>query len=232
MRIAVLSVVTLTLTSPVWPGAVAAAAGGVSLGGGAGITVGGGALCTLTTIGHDGAGDLVGFTSAHCGGPGAPVTATGADGAVGSVVADNPDLDYAVIRFDPAAVTPIPDFDGYPINGIGPSPAAFQQACQQSRTTGRTCYLMSPSQGPDPGTLLARACGQAGDDGAPVTVDEALIGMIHGGFVPGSGPCPYWWISNNWQYPARDRPEVVSITAILDDVNTRGGPGAGFTPVG
>ena len=43
----------------------------VTLGGGSGIVVDGDAFCTLTTIGHDNRGDLIGFTSAHCGGPGA-----------------------------------------------------------------------------------------------------------------------------------------------------------------
>src|SRR3984957_15089291 len=45
----------------------------VPLGGGAGGLVHGDPLCTLTTIGTDGKGQLIGFTSAHCGGPGAPV---------------------------------------------------------------------------------------------------------------------------------------------------------------
>ncbi len=49
------------------------------MGGGAGIVVNGGTLCTLTTIGHDKFGDLIGFTSAHCGGPGAQVAAEGAE---------------------------------------------------------------------------------------------------------------------------------------------------------
>ncbi|WP_439116881.1 hypothetical protein [Mycolicibacter arupensis] len=43
------------------------------LGGGAVIVVDGTNYCTLTTIGHDRAGDIVGFTAAQCGGPGAPV---------------------------------------------------------------------------------------------------------------------------------------------------------------
>ena len=54
-------------------GARARADDRVPLGGGAGIIVNGDALCTLTTIGTDGKGELIGFTSAHCGGPGAPV---------------------------------------------------------------------------------------------------------------------------------------------------------------
>ncbi|HUO40455.1 MAG TPA: serine protease, partial [Mycobacterium sp.] len=53
----------------------AAAADTVVLGGGAGIVINADTLCTLTTIGHDNQGNLIGFTSAHCGGPGAQVAA-------------------------------------------------------------------------------------------------------------------------------------------------------------
>ena len=38
-------------------------------------------MCTLTTIGTDAAGELIGFTSAHCGGPGAQVAAEAAQKA-------------------------------------------------------------------------------------------------------------------------------------------------------
>jgi hypothetical protein len=80
----------------------AAADSGVPLGGGAGITVNG-TPCTLTTIGHDRSGALVGFTAGHCGGPGADVVAEGANnGTVGSVTTVGDGLDYAVIKFDPA----------------------------------------------------------------------------------------------------------------------------------
>ena len=54
--------------------AVAHADEPVILGGGSGIVVNGETLCTLTTIGNDNRGNLIGFTSAHCGGPGAVST--------------------------------------------------------------------------------------------------------------------------------------------------------------
>ncbi len=53
----------------------------VPLGGGSGIVVNGDTLCTLTAIGNDNRGNLIGFTSAHCGGPGAQVAAEGAEAA-------------------------------------------------------------------------------------------------------------------------------------------------------
>src|SRR5215211_4011539 len=97
----------------------------VPLGGGAGIVINGETLCTLTTIGTDGRGNLVGFTSAHCGGPGAQVAAEAAQdaGVLGTMVAGNDSLDYAVIQFDPNKVTPVNNFNGFLITGIGPDPA-------------------------------------------------------------------------------------------------------------
>ncbi|MBX9982118.1 MAG: S1 family peptidase, partial [Mycobacterium gordonae] len=73
------------------PANTASADDKVALGGGSGIVVNTGTLCTLTAIGHDKFGDLIGFTSAHCGGPGAPVAAEGAEshGQVGTMVAGN-----------------------------------------------------------------------------------------------------------------------------------------------
>jgi hypothetical protein len=50
---------------------------------------------------------------------GARVVAEGAGRIVGSVVATDDGLDYAVIKFDPAKVASVADFDGFAINGIG-----------------------------------------------------------------------------------------------------------------
>jgi len=111
-------------------GDVAAADGAVPLGGGAGIVVDG-TYCTLATIGHDKTGELVGFTAGHCGGPGVPVVVEGSDsrGPVGTVAAVGDGMDYAVIKFDPGKVTPIANFAGFAINGIGPDPDWHQPAC-------------------------------------------------------------------------------------------------------
>ena len=39
---------------------------------------------------------------------------------------------------------------------------------------------LGPGQGP--GTIVNQVCGQPGDSGAPVTVNNMLVGMIHGAF--------------------------------------------------
>jgi hypothetical protein len=211
--------VSVLLASLLAPTASAA----VPLGGGAGIIVDG-HYCTLTTIGHDNTGELVGFTAAHCGGPGAQVVAEGAEdrGPLGAVVAasDEP-LDYAVIKFDPAKLTPIANFAGFVINGIGPRNYEWRQpACKLGAATGYICTGIVSF--PGPGTRMTfSGLFQPGDDGGPVTSDDMLIGMIHNGWVtpgfPGQADIPATFL--------------VKFSAILDDVNTNGGPGAGFTPV-
>ncbi len=94
----------------------------------------------MTTIGHDKTGELVGFTAAHCGGPGAQVVAEGSEdrGPVGTAVATANDahLDYSVTKSDPAKVTPVPDFAGFAINGIGPDLEWHQPACKLGAATG------------------------------------------------------------------------------------------------
>ncbi|WP_293058221.1 hypothetical protein [Mycobacterium sp.] len=130
------------MLAPVLADPPAAAEDKLAFGGGAGIIVDG-SYCTLTTIGHDRAGELVGFIAAHCGGPGAQVVAEGAEdrGPLGTVVAaSNERLDYAVIKFDPAKVTPIPNFDGFIINGIGPGNDEWHQPARKlGAATGYIC---------------------------------------------------------------------------------------------
>ena len=97
------------------------------------------------------------------------------------MVAGNDTLDYAVIKFDPAKVAPVANYNGFVINGVGPDPVFGQIACKQGRTTGNSCGV-TWGMGQDPGTIVMQVCGRPGDSGAPVTVDNLLVGMIHGAF--------------------------------------------------
>lgn len=212
------------VVNPVAPTVVADAP--VALGGGAGIIVDDDTLCTLTAIGHDNTGDLIGFTSAHCGGPGSEVAADGPDGKrmVGTMVAGNDSLDYAVIRFDPDVVAPVATFDNFAINGIAPDPAFGQVACKQGRTTGNSCGV-TWGPGQDPGTIVMQVCGRPGDSGGPVTVDNMLVGMIHGAFSDALPSCVTKYV------PLHTPAVVVSINAVIDDVNNKDRPGAGFVVI-
>lgn len=216
--------VTLAATiAPICPlSGVAAAEDKIVLGGGAGIVVDG-SYCTLSTIGHDQTGELVGFSAETCGGPGAQVVAEGADnrGPVGTVAAADGGLDYAVIKFDPATVIPVANFAGFAINGIGPDPGSGQPVCTQGGATGFGCGVIKFG-GPRRDIVAAdMPSWQPGDDGAPVTVDGQLVGITRKGYTALLGPIPM----------VRTHITLALFNAILDDVNAKGGPGAGFTPI-
>ncbi|QZA17435.1 S1 family peptidase [Mycobacterium malmoense] len=225
-RCSLAAMVAVLVALPGLPANTAAADDRVPMGGGAGIVINGDTMCTLTTIGSDAAGELIGFTSAHCGGPGAQVAAEalGARGTLGTMVAGNDNLDYAVIKFDPAKVAPVANYNGFPINGIGPDPAFGQIACKQGRTTGNSCGV-TWGMGQDPGTIVMQVCGQPGDSGAPVTVNNLLVGMIHGAFSDSLPTCIIKYI------PLHTPAVVMSFNAILADINAKHRTGAGFVPV-
>ena len=207
------------------PSITAGADNTIPLGGGAGIIVNG-TYCTLTTIGHDKTGDLVGFTAASCGGPDSPVVAEGSEnlGAVGTVAAANGGLDYAVIKFDPAKVTPIPDFAGFVINGIGPDPEWKQPECRLGAATGDFCSDNTTIPGPGPYMYMPRGDYQPGDNGGPVTSNGLLVGLITSGMRnPGGGE---WVVVPSFQFT-----HMTKFSRILDDVNAGDGPGSGFIPI-
>jgi hypothetical protein len=180
----------------------------------------------LTTIGTDNRGDLIGFTSAHCGGPGAQVSAESDPGAgiLGEMVAGNDGLDYAVIRFDRAKVTPTDNVNGFLIDGLGPDPAFGDIACKLGRTTGYSCGV-TWGPGKDPGTIVNQVCGQPGDSGAPVTVNNKLVGMIHGAFSDAMPTCVVKFI------PLHTPAVTMSFNTQLADIVAKGRPGSGFVPI-
>ena len=207
------------------PGAHAEAP--VPLGGGDGIVVNGESFCTLTAIGNDNRGNLIGFTSAHCGGPGAVVAAEAAQerGVLGTMVAGNDALDYAVIQFDPQLVTPVNNVKGFQIDGLGPDPAFGEVSCKLGRTTGYSCGV-TWGPGKEPGTIVSQVCGQPGDSGAPVTVNNRLVGMIHGAFSEDLPTCVIKFV------PLHTPAVTMSMNAILADITAKNRPGSGFVPVG
>ena len=220
------AVVAVLVAASPWPAFTAAAAPPVVLGGGAGIVVNGETFCTLTAIGRDNTGRLVGLTSAHCGGPGGQVAAESdeAAGILGVMVAGNDNLDYAVIEFDPAKVTPVSNYNGFLITGIGPDPGFGQIACKLGRTTGHSCGV-TWGPGDEPGTILNQVCGRPGDSGAPVTVDNRLVGMIHGAFIEELPECIVKYI------PLHTPAVTVSINSVLSDISAKNRAGSGFVPV-
>lgn len=199
----------------------------VTLGGGSGLVINGETFCTLTAIGNDNRGSLIGFTSAHCGGPGAQVAAEGHEdaGVLGTMVAGNDLLDYAVIEFDPQKVRPVNNIDGFQIDGLGPDPVVGDIACKLGRTTGYSCGI-TWGPGDEQGTFINQVCGQPGDSGAPVTVNNRLVGMIHGAFSEGLPTCIIKYI------PLHTPAVNMSFNTQLADINAKNRPGSGFVPVG
>jgi hypothetical protein len=206
--------ITVVLAALLLPSAVANADGPVPLGGGSGIVVEGDTMCTLTAIGNDNRGNLIGFTSAHCGGPGEQVA-----------VAGNDALDYAVIQFDPQKVQPVNNVKGFQIDGLGPDPVVGDIACKLGRTTGYSCGV-TWGPGDQPGTFINQVCGQPGDSGAPVTVNNRLVGMIHGAFSEELPTCVIKYI------PLHTPAVNMSFNTQLADITAKNRPGSGFVPVG
>ncbi|CDZ89627.1 serine protease [Rhodococcus ruber] len=195
---------------------VAAAADPAVLGGGSGIVMDGRNYCTLTTIGPDSGGRLVGFTAGHCGNAGSTV-ASEADpdaGVVGTITYTDADLDYAVIVFEPAKVVPVNRVGNTTITGIG-GPAQFPDiVCKQGRTTGQTCGVAYGDVFGS-GQTWTQTCVDLGDSGGPVVVGTTLVGMVNG-----------------YLTVACLGPEVgTSMTAVVGDADARGGAGAGFRPI-
>ncbi|MFE9425884.1 trypsin-like peptidase domain-containing protein [Kitasatospora sp. NPDC006697] len=199
-------------------------------------------LCTLTAVGYDNAGDLVGLTNAHCAiddagnklvgdqvyldtspngtaASPAPTTfdpspslAIGAIGTVTYVSTPNnyltggtPGLDYAVIKLDPAKVTPTATVSSpsgsITITSIGQVPGFGTRMCKQGHRSGLTCGITLVADRIWYTTMILT---YAGDSGSPVVNGTTLTGTAWGAqhFTP--------------------------ITSILTDMNTQGGVGAGF----
>ncbi|MEC3919520.1 hypothetical protein [Nocardia sp. CDC160] len=207
-------------------------AGRVPVGGGTGVALAWGVpvgslsllhFCTVTAIGVDGAGNLVGLTNAHCAyEPGDAVylqsavepgaghdPSVGRIGTVEYVSGGNPigpgphgvGLDYAVIVFDRSKVNPVATVGDTTIRGIAAPPPEGTPVCKQGTTSGRTCGTTLTSMGP---YLVTTVPEFPGDSGAPVVAGETLIG-------------------NQWVWGGSS-----AMTAILEDLDRRGGVGAGF----
>jgi len=83
-------------------------------------------------------------------------------------------------------VTPVPTTYGFVITGIGPDPTFGEIACKQGRTTANLRRHLRPGQ--DPAASSCRSA-RPGDSGAPVTVNNLLVGMIHGAFSDNLSSC-------------------------------------------
>lgn len=207
----------------------------VVLGGSSGIVFNSGGACSLTTIGHDRTGRLVGLTAAHCAPVGALVAAEyrqqwTADHkviAVGKVVARNPYLDYEVLQFDPRLVTPTRTIGATSIDGVAPYPSPGGAVCMNGRTTGFSCGVVWATMGRE---VLNQTCSRPGDSGAPVTAGDQLVGMNNGRIIGFEG-LDFDVLCQNQADPVHSPAYTHPMTLILADLNAAGGPGAGYRPI-
>ena len=134
---------------------------------------------------------------------------------VGHFTASNPDLDYAVIQFDPSKVTPVNRVGNLSITGVG-NPAQFGNiVCKEGRTTGNTCGLTWGDVFGTHSETWTQMCVVEGDSGSPVVIGSTLVGMV-----------------NAYLLAACIGPEVgTNINSIFDSINRAGGVGAGFRPI-
>ncbi|WP_216893312.1 S1 family peptidase [Nocardia alni] len=255
----------LGLSTSLATGVGHAAPAPVALGGGSGLIVGklarnlgpitntGEFVCSLATIGHDRAGRLVGLTAGHCGPPGTAVIAENAvsAGVVGTIESstgksrgDQQGLDYAIIEFDPAKVTPMRTVGGTTISSIGATPARGATVCHSGRTSGSNCGvvlgsfrtvldgLTAPLPGgdgvwsglsPDIGNrILDKATSAPGDSGGPVTDGDRLVGIQEGVITPPFIPA---------EVPLHIAAVFVPIDRVMRGIDATGGIGAGFRPI-
>ena len=226
---ALVALAAVATTTALLPSAPAEAAPRATVGGGTGIVVGGNALCTMTAVGHDRAGRLVGLTAAHCGGLGNTVRAERNPGAgvIGTIVTRSPSLDVAVIALNSSRVHPVSRVGKARITGLGTYPQPFSTVCKSGRTTGFTC---GPTLIIDHETAVNYVCADHGDSGGPIIVNGRLVGMLNGALrIAGPGtpsiPCI------DPAIPFYSPMIATKISDILRPLNRLNVTGSGFRPI-
>ncbi|MFM9376572.1 peptidase S1 [Gordonia sp. VNK21] len=204
---------------------LAGAAVTAPVGGGTAIVVDGKATCTMTAVGRDRSGRLVGLTAGHCGKVGAWVGAErhSRAGVIGQVALTSTRSDVAVIALYPERVRPTRTVGRATVTGIGTFPGPGTTVCKQGRTTGFTCGPVLYGAGNRSSSYV---CGNSGDSGAPILQGRRLVAMLNGRQkIPGTDVAVHCYNPN---VPIFTPTVATSITSVLAELNRRGGTGAGF----
>ncbi|UQE73748.1 S1 family peptidase [Gordonia sp. PP30] len=216
----------LTLVPGALVAAKAEAAPKAVVGGGTAIVLGGKAACTMTAVGRDRTGQLVGLTAGHCGKPGDLVYAERqrSAGNIGRVALTSSKYDAAVIALDANRVRPVRTVGGATIRGVGRMPGFGANVCKQGRTTGFTCGPVLDANGLQSSSYV---CGNSGDSGAPVLQGNRVVGMLNGRqYVLGVAiHCV------NPAFPVFTPMVATNMTDIVASLNRYGKIGAGFRPI-
>ncbi|GAC56925.1 peptidase S1 family protein [Gordonia hirsuta DSM 44140 = NBRC 16056] len=222
LLIAVLAVMSLGLAT-----GSAQAAPKVNVGGGTAIVLGGKYQCTMTAVGRDRSGGLVGLTAAHCaqgGNYNVSVRGKRAAGIIGRVTLLSKGGDFAVVALDAAKVRPVRSVGQARISSVGRVPSFGTNVCKMGATTGFTCGPMLQE-----GSVRTTSyvCAAAGDSGGPVLHGSRLVGMLNGGQRIGGVAlqCP---IAG---FPIFSPMVATKISDILAVLHQYGRAGAGFRPI-
>lgn len=231
-RTARIVTIVLGLVLAMAPAYTAHAAPRAGIGGGSAIVIDARAGCTMTTVGHDRAGRLVGLTAGHCGNVGSQITLQDNPGAgvVGQIVLKSTPGDYAVIALDPSRVVGTPTVGGATIRSVGAFPPAGSNVCKSGRTTGFSCGPVLSLRSTD---SLSYVCANHGDSGGPVLSGNRIVGMLNGGLIVGIPGTPLEGAIGciHPAIPVYSPMVATKMTAVLADLDRVGGPGAGFRPV-
>ena len=207
----------------------ATAAQMATLGGGSGILIEGRAVCTVTTVGYDRAGRMVGLTAGHCADIGMSVQAeTQQAGIIGTVAAVGHSNDYAIIEFDRTKVTPVRQVAQTFIGGIGAPPRPGDIVCKNGRTSGFDCGVVWDTH---ESWFRSQLCSRPGDSGGPVTLGDRLIGMNIGHIGIVVAGVTVFDVACGAAPAVHDPAVAIDIGVILDEMNQSDAVGTGFRPL-
>lgn len=178
-------------------------------------------LCTVTATGTDDEGRKLAITAGHCGEVGDTVVSADSwrVGPSGTVVSRSEKYDYEVIELGPnAEVTN--SYNGVTANNVGKQQAG-SVACKQGVATGNTCGVVWMD---DQALNPTQICAMRGDSGAPVLQGDTVVGMVDGGATPDQRLSCQTPLQGAMHMPTM----TVDFNRIVDDLNERGGVGAGF----
>ncbi|WP_026918606.1 S1 family peptidase [Gordonia shandongensis] len=227
IRTAVLALSAAALAmAPAVASAPAEAAPKAAVGGGSGIIVNGKSACTMTAVGRDRAGRLVGLTAAHCGKLGSRVglERNRRAGQVGRIVTANPKLDYAVVLLDGSRVRPVRTVGKARITRVGTYPKPFSNVCKSGRTTGFSC---GPTLTTGGRFVYNYVCSAPGDSGGPIMVGSRLVGMLNGiRRIAGPNTPPVFCVDP--AFPVYTPMAATPIRDVLRNLNGVPAIGAGF----
>lgn len=219
-----LMVALLALVSVGLVAGKAEAAPKAAVGGGTAIVFGGKYGCTMTAVGYDRGGRLVGLTAAHCAKGGhynVSLRNNRAAGVIGRVSVLSKGGDFAAVTLDRSKVRPVRSVGPARIVGVARFPAFGVNVCKMGATTGFTCGpVLQDGQARSTGYV----CAASGDSGAPVLRGNRVVGMLNGGqYVGGVAiQCPFGG------FPIHSPMVATKMTAILASLNRHGRVGAGF----